>query len=321
MRLVLAPVVFSVFFSVFFAGSSYAENGSDNSRDPSKLRLASSNVLVLDAHTGLPIYSKNADDVTPIASITKLMTAMLVIDANQPLDQEIEITQDDVDTMRNSHSRLPVGSRLPRGQLLHLALMSSDNRAAHAIGRDYPGGIASLVADMNTRAAALGMKKTRFKEPTGLSDENVSTAQDLAKMVKAAGQYELIQRYTTNTEFYVQLRPSGRMLAFRNTNALTKSDNWDIRVSKTGYIREAGRCLVMMANIASRDVAIVLLDSFGSHTRTTDAMRVKYWLETGKAMAIQTKAKAKVRSGKRIHKARNSAKRVARSDSGRTRRS
>lgn len=310
MRHILALVVLSAFFTC----SVHAEDGVVNVRDPARLRLASGNVLVLDTRSGQPIYSKNADDVTPIASITKLMTAMVVIDANQPLNQDIEITQDDVDTLRHSHSRLPVGSSLPRGQLLHLALMSSDNRAAHALGRSYPGGLGALVTEMNTRAAVLGMKRTHFVEPTGLSDENVSTANDLAKMVNASSQYELIQRYTTNTQFYVQLRPSGRMLEFRNTNALTKSDNWDIRVSKTGYIQEAGRCLVMMANIASRDVAIVLLDSFGSHTRTTDAMRVKYWLETGKVLTI---AQPKARS-KRGHRARGSAKRVARSDSGRT---
>ena len=308
-----------VVFAMFFWGSAYAEAGPDSARipDPAMLRLASSNVLVLDTRSGQPIYSKNADDITPIASITKLMTAMLVIDANQPLDQEIEITNEDVDTLRHSHSRLPVGSRLPRGQLLHLALMSSDNRAAHALGRTYPGGVEAIVPEMNARATMLGMKNTHFREPTGLSDENVSTAQDLAKMVKAASQYELIQRFTTNTEYYVQLRPSGRMLEFHNTNALTKSDNWDIRLSKTGYIQEAGRCLVMLANIASRDVAIVLLDSFGSHTRTADAMRVKYWIETGKTLAVKT---TKARSPKHSRRtARSSAaKRVARSDSSHT---
>ena len=308
-----------VVFAVFFWGSASAQATSDSARlpDPAMLRLASSNVLVLDTRSGQPIYSKNADDVTPIASITKLMTAMLVIDANQPLDQEIQITEEDVDNLRHSHSRLPVGSRLPRGQLLHLALMSSDNRAAHALGRTYPGGIDAIVTEMNSRAAMLGMTNTHFREPTGLSDENVSTAHDLAKMVKAASQYELIQRFTTNTEYYVQLRPSGRMLEFHNTNALTKSDNWDIRVSKTGYIQEAGRCLVMLANIASRDFAIVLLDSFGSHTRTADAMRVKYWLETGKTLAVKP-VSSRTHSAKRSHRAaRSSTKRVARTDSSR----
>jgi D-alanyl-D-alanine endopeptidase (penicillin-binding protein 7) len=307
MQRLLALVV----FSAFFAGNVLASEGSELARNPSMLRLASDNVLVLDTHSGQPIYSKNADDVTPIASITKLMTAMLVIDANQSLDQEIEITLDDVDTLRHSHSRVPVGARLPRGQLLHLALMSSDNRAAHALARAYPGGVSSIVTEMNSRAAMLGMNQTRFREPTGLSDENVSTAKDLAKMVKAASQYELIQRFTTDTQFSVAMRPSGRLVEFHNTNALTKSDNWDIRVSKTGYIQEAGRCLVMMAKIASRDVAIVLLDSMGSHTRTADAIRVKYWLETGKSMAV-----SKARSSKRHRKVRSSAnRRIARSDS------
>lgn len=308
MRFLLPVIVFSVFFS----GAAYAGDSADGAHDPTKLRLASSNVLVLDTRTGEPVYSKNASAVTPIASITKLMTAMVVIDANQPLDEQIEITEDDVDTLRHSHSRLPVGARLTRTELLHLALMSSDNRAAHALGRSYPGGVSATVGEMNARAALLGMSKTHFIEPTGLSDSNVSTAQDLAKMVKAASQYELIQRYTTNTEHNIEL-DTGRVVEFHNTNALTKSDNWDIRVSKTGYIREAGRCLVMMAKIASRDVAIVLLDSLGSHTRTADAMRVKYWMETGKALAI---AKPKARS-KRGHRARLNSKRVARNDTRR----
>jgi D-alanyl-D-alanine endopeptidase (penicillin-binding protein 7) len=159
------------------------------------------------------------------------------------------------------------------------------------------------------------MNQTHFREPTGLSDENVSTAKDLAKMVKAASQYELIQRFTTDTQFFVTLQPSGRVEEFRNTNALTKNDNWDIRVSKTGYIREAGRCLVMLTKIASRDIAIVLLDSVGSHTRTADAMRVKYWLETGKTMAVSRAT----HSSKHHRKARSSAsRRIARSDTNRT---
>ena len=310
MKRILALVV----FSALSAGAAYGSESPSPARNPAALRLASDNVLVLDTHSGQPIYSKNADDITPIASITKLMTAMLVIDAHQPLDEEIEITADDVDTLRHSHSRLPVGASLPRDQLLHLALMSSDNRAAHALARAYPGGVASIVSEMNSRATTLGMNQTHFREPTGLSDENVSTAKDLAKMVKAASQYELIQRFTTDTQFFVTLRPSGRVEQFHNTNALTKNDNWDIRISKTGYIQEAGRCLVMMAKIASRDVAIVLLDSVGSHTRTADAIRVKYWLETGKSMAV---AKT-VRSVKHHRKARSSTRRIARSDASRT---
>lgn len=313
-RILLSAIVFSALFS----GTAFADETTYIARDPARLRLASSNALVLDARTGQPVYSKNANDVTPIASITKLMTAMIVLDANQSLDEEIEITEDDVDTLRHSHSRVPVGARLSRSELLHLALMSSDNRAAHALGRSYPGGVAATVREMNARAALLGMKQTRFVEPTGLSDNNVSTALDLAKMVKAASQYELIQRYTTNTEHFVEMEPTGRVVAFHNTNSLTKSDNWDIRLSKTGYIREAGRCLVMMANIASRDVAIVLLDSFGSKTRTVDAMRVKYWLETGKALVLP-KAKARSKRGHRsrvnAHKSRVNTHRIASNDS------
>ena len=253
-------------------------------RDVSKLKLASTNALVLDAEANRLLYAKGVDNVTPIASVTKLMTAMVVLDANQSLDEPIDVDIADIDLIKGSHSRLGLGSALPRGEMLRLALMASENRAASSLARHYPGGLGACIEAMNRKAVSLGMTNTHFDDPTGLSSSNVSTASDLSKMVKAAAEYEEIRAYTTTASHYVEVQPSGRLLGFNNTNSLVRAGQWDITVSKTGFIREAGKCLVMLANIASRPIVIVLLDSYGRLTRIGDANRVKHWLETGETL-------------------------------------
>ncbi len=234
--------------------------------------------LVIDEMAGEPIYAKHPEQVAPIASITKLMTAMVVIDAGLPLDEPIAIDQADVDRVKHSKSRLPVGGRLARGELLRVALMSSDNRAAAAMGRSYPGGTGACVVAMNRKAAGLGMSQSHFADPTGLSSDNVSTPSDLARMVIAARRYPPIQEATTTAVHRVTLS-NGRVLEFHNSNGLVSNKTWDIGLSKTGYINEAGRCLVMQATIAARQVIIVLLDSWGKNTRLGDAARIRRWME------------------------------------------
>jgi serine-type D-Ala-D-Ala endopeptidase (penicillin-binding protein 7) len=221
------------------------------------------------------------------------MTAMVVLDANQPLDEPLSIDIDDVDLLKGSHSRLRLGAELPRREMLRLALMASENRAASSLARYYPGGKEACIAAMNRKARELGMMHTRFEDPTGLTSDNVSTASDLALMVQAAAGYPLIRDATTTASHYVEVQPLGTVLGFNNTNSLVRAGQWDIQVSKTGFIREAGKCLVMLATIASRSVVIVLLDSYGSLTRVADAMRVKHWLETGESLPVAKTAKVK----------------------------
>lgn len=270
-------------FAIVFACFAGAALGSD-ALDPTKLRLGSANVLVLDASAGQPIYAKGADTVTPIASLTKLMSAMVVLDGGQPLDELLDVDIADFDFLKGSSSRLGLGTQLPRREMLRLALMSSENRAAASLARHYPGGTSAFVRTMNEKARALGMRRSLFADPTGLSPDNVSTANDLAKMVTAAAGYPLIAEFSTTPSAFVEVDPAGRMLGFNNSNRLVASTGWEIKLQKTGYIREAGRCLVMLATIASKPVVIVLLDSIGKYTRLGDAERVKHWLETGDAM-------------------------------------
>jgi D-alanyl-D-alanine endopeptidase (penicillin-binding protein 7) len=225
------------------------------------------------------LYSKNASNVAPIASITKLMTAMVVLDAKLPMDEEITISRDDADLQKGTRSRMKAGLTLTRGEMLKLALMASENRAASALARTYPGGTAAALQAMNAKAQSLGMRSTKFLDPTGLNSNNVSTAQDLVKMVIAAKSYALIHKYTTSSSHLVNAG-SRHQLKYINTNPLVKSASWDINVSKTGYISEAGRCLVMEAKISNRPVVIVLLDSWGKSTRVGDANRIKKWMES-----------------------------------------
>ena len=241
--------------------------------------LKSSIALVVDLVDGHAIFGKNVEHVSPIASITKLMTAMVALDADLPLEETIVIDHADVDQLNHTGSRLNVGIGLSRADMLRLALMSSENRAAASLSRAYPGGREAFIAAMNRKAIELGMYNSRFVDPTGLSSENVSTAQDLAKMVKTAYEYPLIREFTTTSSHEVATT-RGRSLQFRNSNGLVKSPDWDIGLSKTGYISEAGRCLVMQAKIAARPVVIVLLDSLGKNTRMGDANRIKKWLES-----------------------------------------
>ena len=241
-------------------------------------KLRSSIALIYDQQTQRPLYTKNSDALAPIASITKLMTAMVVLDAQLPLDEEISIAVADIDTLKGTHSRLRIGMSLARGELLKLALMASENRAAAALTRTYPGGVIAAIAAMNAKARELGMQNTRFLDPTGLSSSNVSTANDLVKMVAAAREYPLIHQHTTTASHSVD-GWRGREMRFVNTNPLVKNASWDIGVSKTGYISEAGRCLVMEATIRQRPVIIVLLDSWGKHTRIGDANRIRKWME------------------------------------------
>lgn len=246
--------------------------------DPARLALHSASALVVDQISGLPLVDKQSHLVTPIASISKLMTAMVVLDAKLDLQEVISISEADVDTLKGTRSRLPVGTTMTRETAMLLALMSSENRAANALGRHYPGGLPAFVQAMNRKAQSLGMVNSRFEEPTGLSSNNVSTAHDLARMVSAAARYPEIRQYSTTAEARIDL--NGHIRDFHNTNALVRSDNWEIGVSKTGYISEAGRCLVMQARVADKPVVIVLLDSNGKMTRVGDAMRIKRWMES-----------------------------------------
>lgn len=241
--------------------------------------LQSSGVLVLDPVTGHTLYEKNADQAAPIASITKLMTAMVVLDARLPLEEVVQITHEDVDLIKNTRSRLPIGSHFRRDDLLRLALMASDNRAASALGRNYPGGILAFVDAMNAKAKQLKLTATHFVDSSGLAPGNVSSPADLGKLVAAASRYEIISEYSTTGEVNVQLPDSKRKLSFVNTNALVRASDWKIGLSKTGYISEAGKCLVMQAIIANQPVVIVLLDSWGRLTRIGDANRIRRWLE------------------------------------------
>ena len=260
----------------------FAQAGDKNGAPKSSARsddvfLRSSVVLVQDAASGETLIAKNQGAVLPIASITKLMTAMVILDANLNLGQRVAISDEDYDLLKGTRSRLRPGTVLTRDELLLLALMSSENRAAASLGRTYPGGLEVFVAAMNAKAQVLGMDATKFVDPTGLSSANVSTAHDLARLVAAAHEYPLIRRYSTRESATVQVL--GRPLGYRNTNGLVRSAQWDIGLSKTGYISEAGRCLVMRVRMASREVNVVLLDSWGKFSRAGDANRIKKWLD------------------------------------------
>lgn len=246
-----------------------------------ELALKSSVAYVVDQDTNEVLLSKNDQAVLPIASITKLMTGVLISEAKLPMDEPITITQDDVDTEKGSSSRLRVGTTLTRGELMHLALMSSENRAAHALGRTYPGGLSTFVGLMNGKANALGMHDTHYIEPTGLSSQNQSSAKDLATLVNHAYNDPLLRELSTSPSYAVEV--GNRTLEFRTTNRLVKNPNWDIGLQKTGYISEAGQCLVMQAKVAGRKLIMVFLDSAGKLSRIADAERVRRWVESNHA--------------------------------------
>ncbi len=242
------------------------------------LDLKSSVAYVIDQDTHEVLLSKNDQAVLPIASITKLMTGLIISEAKLPMDEAITITQDDVDTEKGSSSRLRVGATLTRGELLHLALMASENRAAHALGRTYPGGMSTFVGLMNAKAAQLGMRDTRYVEPTGLSSQNQSSAKDLATLVGNAYHDATLRELSTSPSHSVEV--GNRTLQYNTTNRLVKNPNWDIGLQKTGYISEAGQCLVMQAKVSGRKLIMVFLDSAGKLSRIADAERVRKWVET-----------------------------------------
>lgn len=266
--------------AVLFVSVGFARAG-----DGPKLRSAVA--LVQDAESGETLYAKNSETILPIASITKLMTAIVVLERGLDLEERVAVSAEDVRATRGSHGgRLRPGSVFTRDELLLVALMASDNRAAAALGRTYPGGTEAFVAAMNAEAGRLGLYDTRFADPTGLSPHNVSSAQDLARLVRVAHGYPLIRDYSTRPSARVET-PRGWM-RFRNTNSLVRSDAWDIELSKTGYLDVAGRCLVMHLRVASRELVVILLDSWGKYTRVADARRIRKWLESSAARDPQS---------------------------------
>ena len=256
------------------------------------LSLKSSVALVIDQDTEQVLFSKNPEAVLPIASITKLMTALVVVEAGLPLDERLAVSQEDVDVFKGTGSRLRVGTSLTRGELLHLALMASENRAAHALGRTYPGGLGAFREAMNAKASLLGMHHTQFVEPTGLSSDNRSSATDLALLVREAARHPLIGDLSTTPDLKMAL--GSRQVAFRNTNGLVRNPAWEIALQKTGYISEAGRCVVMKVQTAGRNLIMVLLDSAGRHARIGDAERLRAWIPHALPTAGATRADDKI---------------------------
>lgn len=248
-------------------------------------QLHSEIAYVKDLDSSTTLYQKNSSQVRPIASITKLMTALVVLEADQDMEQMLEISSADIDRLKNTTSRLSVGSKLSRADMLHLALMSSENRAANALGRHYPGGLSAFVRAMNDKARALGMRDSRFVEPTGLSSNNVASPRDLVLLMQATAKQPLIHEYTTSDQYIVEPK-KGRQLVFGNTNRLVKNDKWDIQVSKTGFINEAGQCLVLITKFEGREIAIVLLNAQGRYSRIGDAIRLRTLVEKSNKLAM-----------------------------------
>lgn len=273
--------VAAVLVTLFLGTGTTAEAAARKAPAPATSKgpdIRSNAVYVLDTTTGNVVFERKSELVAPIASITKLMTALVALEGKQPLDEIIEIQGADRWKGKGSFSRLTVGTKLSREDLLHLALMASENRAARAVGRSYPGGEPAFVKAMNAKAKALGMTQTRFDDPSGLSTENVSSARDLAKLVMAASRNRTIREFSTSPSHTVKVGRS--MLEFRNTNSLVRNPGWDIAVQKTGFINEAGECLVMQTTIGERPVVMVLLNSFGKYTRVADAKRIRQWMES-----------------------------------------
>lgn len=248
--------------------------------NPAKLQLKSGSALVMDINTGKTLYQKNPAQVRPIASLTKLMTALVVLDARQNLNQTLTIDQNDRDNIKHTYSRVRMGTKVSRRDALHLALMSSENRMASALARHYPGGRSAFIRAMNNKARQLGMRNSRFYDSTGLSTRNVSTARDLAKLITAAYRQPLIRQFTQDTNKEMRFSTPAYSLMFNNTNPLVKNPDWDVRLSKTGYTDEAGRCLLMRAKPDQQELAIVLLNSVGKRTPVGDANRIRKWLKS-----------------------------------------
>ena len=252
--------------------------------------LAAGSALLVDLKTNQVLYSSNPDFIAPIASVTKLMTAMVTLDAKQPLDEKLPIVIKDTAEMQGVFSRVRVGSQLSRHDTLLITLMSSENRAAASLAHHYPGGHEAFIQAMNAKAQALGMHSSQFVEPTGLSEKNVSSAHDLVLLIKAAQQYPLIKQLSTTDEKTIAFTKPNYTLGFRNTNALVRKDNWNIQLSKTGFTNSAGHCLVMSTEMNNRPVSFVVLDAFGKYTHMADANRLKKWLETGTVTPVPAAA-------------------------------
>ncbi|MDF1692204.1 MAG: D-alanyl-D-alanine endopeptidase [Zhongshania sp.] len=285
----MTKIMISLFLALFLAPAMAADKS--GAHNPANLQLASVSAVVMDASSGEVLYQKYANMVKPIASLTKVMTAMVVLDAKLPLNETIRFSQDDRKAINYYHSRIRVDSELDRGEVLRLALMSSENLAAAALGRNFPGGLPAFVAKMNAKARALGMKNTRYVDSSGLSHENVSTAADLAKLVAAAAKYKEITNYSTTPIYTANFSRPRYRLDYVNTNPLVRYQRWDVAMSKTGYLDEAGRCLVMKAKVDGKDLLIVMLDSFGKTSPMGDAGRIKRWLASGNGGTVASAAK------------------------------
>ena len=284
--------------SLFFAFAGTVANASETTlapRDTSQLHIASGSAMLVDLQTNKVIYASNPDVVVPIASVTKLMTGMVVLDAKQNMDEYISINISDTPEMKGVFSRVKLNSEMPRKEMLLITLMSSENRAAASLAHHYPGGYAAFIAAMNAKAKALGMSSTHYVEPTGLSIHNVSTARDLSKLVQAARKYPMLTQLSTTKEKTVSFRKPSYTLGFSNTDHLVNRANWDIKLTKTGFTNQAGHCLVLVTSMGNRPVSLVILDAFGKFTHFADASRIRKWIETGKSgsvpdVALQYKA-------------------------------
>ncbi len=255
-----------------------------------KQQLAAGSALLVDLQTNKILYSSNPDMVVPIASVTKLMTAIVAVDAKLPLDQQLPIIISDTKEMKYVFSRVRIGSEISRRNMLMLALMSSENRAAASLAHHYPGGHKAFIAAMNAKAKALGMRNTHYVEPTGLSEHNVSTASDLVLLLKASQKYPLLSQLSATKQQSMHFRKPNYTLEFRNTNALVRKPNWSVQLTKTGYTDKAGHCLVMRTVMNKRPVAFVVLDAYGKYTHIADANRLKKWMETGKVSEVPVAA-------------------------------
>ncbi|MNQ64890.1 D-alanyl-D-alanine endopeptidase precursor [compost metagenome] len=259
-------------------------------RDPSKLHIASGSAMLIDLQTNKIVYASNPDVVVPIASVTKLMTGLVVLEAKQNMDEYISVTITNTPEMKGVFSRVKLNSELSRKEMLLITLMSSENRAAASLAHHYPGGYAAFIAAMNAKAKALGMTSTHYVEPTGLSTSNVSTARDLSKLLQAARKYPMLSELSSTKEKTVAFRKPSYTLGFRNTDHLVRKDNWDIQLTKTGFTNKAGHCLVLVTRMGNRPVSLVILDAFGKYTHFADATRIRQWVETGKSSPVPAAA-------------------------------
>ena len=284
MNFYIRSILLTIFLFLPFTNLTFAKELS-HSKSPSlyvknikSLKVRSSNAIVVNQNTGEIIYQKNADIKASIASLTKLMTAMVVLDSGLDLDKKITITKADIDRVKRTTSRLPIGTKLSRYELLKVALISSDNRAAFALSRSYPSGRKGFINAMNVKAIQLDMQKSQFQDPTGLDKRNISTAKDLLKLVRAAYEYSVIRDFTTTASENIKIGKRKNSIGFNNTNPLVRKGLWDIGLSKTGFIRESGRCLVLQTVINNEPIIIVLLNSYGKLTRFADVKRIKNWM-------------------------------------------